>query len=100
MSKAPWQAQRSKRPRQAQRSKRPRQAQRSKRPKQLDQLWDNLLSRQPDLIRASFASLDIPDQKAIIAHLHRMVNETGWQPEQRTSAIVAIQAIVTHSKQE
>jgi hypothetical protein len=69
-------------------------------PKQLDQLWDDLLSRQPDLIWAAFASLDDVDQKAVFAHLHLMAGEKGWLPEQKTSAKAAIQALATHLKQE
>jgi hypothetical protein len=67
---------------------------------QLDRLWENLLSRQPDLIRAAYASLAARDQKAVLAHLHRMVNDTGWQPEQQLSAKAALQALDTQSKQE
>ena len=33
-------------------------------PEQLEQLWDDLLSRQPDHIRAAFASLDAPRPKS------------------------------------
>ncbi|OGN98782.1 MAG: hypothetical protein A2Z71_00405 [Chloroflexi bacterium RBG_13_50_21] len=66
----------------------------------LDRLWDNLLSRQPDLIRAAFASLDPADQNAVLAHLHRMVSEAGWQPGQRTSAKAAEKALSIHSNQD
>jgi hypothetical protein len=67
---------------------------------QIELLWDNLLSRQPDLIRAAFAALKAVDQKAVLAHLQRMASESGWQPEQCTSAKTAIQALETQSKQE
>ena len=69
-------------------------------PGQLDQLWDNILSRQPDLIRAAFATLDAPEQKTILTHLYRMMSESGWQPEQKDSAETAIQALTTQSNQE
>jgi len=72
----------------------------NKAPEQLDQLWDNLLSRQPDLIRAAFASLDISSQKAVLTHLHRMVSDSGWQPEQKNSAEAAIHALADQSEQE
>jgi hypothetical protein len=72
----------------------------SKDPEQLEQLWDNLLSRQPELIRATFSSLDASDQKAILTHLHCMAHESGWQPEQKASAKAAILALAVQSKQE
>jgi hypothetical protein len=77
-----------------------KQTQQSKRTEQLDQLWDDLLSHQPELIRVAFASLDVSDQKAVLAHLHHMVTDAGWQPEQRASAKAALQAFATQSKQE
>ena len=77
-----------------------KQAQRSQRSEQLDWLWDNLLSRQPDLVRAAFASLDAPDQKTILTHLRSMASESGWQPEQKLSAEAAIHALATQLKQE
>jgi len=67
---------------------------------QLEQLWDNLLSRQPDRIQSAFASLDNHNQKAVLVHLHRMVKEPGWQPEQRLSAKAAIKAISTPTNQD
>ncbi len=60
---------------------------------QLEQLWDNLLSRQPDRIQSAYATLDTHNQKAVLAHLNRMVKEPGWQPEQRLSAKAAIKVI-------
>jgi hypothetical protein len=77
-----------------------RQAQRSKRPEQLEVLWNDLLSRKPERVRATFASLDAPNQKDVLTHLQRMVSEAGWQPEQRASAKAAIQALGTQSHQE
>ncbi len=76
------------------------QDQQSKRSNQLEQLWDNLLSRQPELIRSAFASLDPTNQKAVITHLNRMISETGWQSEQQFSAKAAIQALETLSNQD
>ena len=67
---------------------------------QLELLWDNLLSRQPDRIQSAYASLDTHNQKAVLAHLHRMVKEPGWQPEQRLSAKTAIKVISTLTKQD
>ncbi len=67
---------------------------------QLEQIWDNLLSRQPNLIQAAFSSLDSINQKAVLAHLYRMVDEAGWQPEQRASARAAIKALGSQSNQD
>jgi hypothetical protein len=67
---------------------------------QLEQIWDNLLSRQPNLIQAAFSSLDSINQKAVLAHLYRMVDETGWQPEQRASARAAIKVLGSQSNQD
>jgi uncharacterized protein YdeI (YjbR/CyaY-like superfamily) len=58
-----------------------------------ESLWDQLLSRQATQIQAAFASLTPEDQKAIVAHLSRMVEEEGWHPEQRLSARMALQAL-------
>jgi hypothetical protein len=62
---------------------------------QLERLWDALLSRQPDLIKAANNSLRANDQKAVLAHLKRMISEAGWQPEQRQSAQAALEVLVT-----
>jgi hypothetical protein len=63
--------------------------------KQLEMLWEDLLSRQPAPIKAAFASLDPSDQKAVLVHLQRMVNEPGWQPEQRLSAKTALDVLLS-----
>lgn len=81
-------------------NKTPRQAQPSKQPKQLEALWNDLLSRQPALVRTAFDTLDPNSQKTVLAHLRRMVAEEGWQPEQRTSAKAALRALEIHSDQE
>lgn len=67
---------------------------------QLEALWDNLLSSQPELVRAAFDSLDSPSQKTVLAHLQRMASDTGWQPEQQASALAAIQILKYHINRE
>ncbi len=59
----------------------------------LEALWDGLLSRQPRQVRKAFASLESSEQKRVLAHLRRMVEEPGWQPEQRASAQAALDAL-------
>lgn len=61
----------------------------------VEQFWDNILSRQPERIRAAYASLDAADQKNLVAHLKTMVSEEGWQDEQRKSAQAALDVIQT-----
>jgi hypothetical protein len=67
---------------------------------QYETLWEDLLSRQPDIIQAAFATLDHLDQHKVIHHLHRMVNEDGWQPEQRLSAQSALDALIIRPGQD
>ena len=67
---------------------------------QLETLWDNLLSRQPELVRAAFDSLNSPSQKIVLAHLQRMASETGWQLEQQASALAAIQILKNPNNQD
>lgn len=56
-------------------------------------IWDMILSRQPGEISRAFHRLDNNEQKAVLDHLQRMVSESGWQPEQRESARVALEVI-------
>jgi hypothetical protein len=84
---------------QTRRSKPSGQGQPTELPEKLERLWEDLLSRQPDRIWKAFASLGAPDQEAVLAHLHCMISETGWQPEQRASARAAIKAIESHTDQ-
>lgn len=57
--------------------------------------WENLLSRQPRLIRAAYKILDTETQAAVIAHLRVMTTEEGWHPEQIKSAQTALDFIAT-----
>jgi hypothetical protein len=59
----------------------------------LDSLWDKLLSRRPELIRAAFEGLSPSEQGSVLAHLGRMTSEPGWHPEQRASASAALIAL-------
>ena len=62
-------------------------------PNPLEVLWDNLLSRQPDQVRAAFVTLTKAEQQAVLDHLRRMSQEAGWHPEQRRSAQAALDAL-------
>jgi hypothetical protein len=59
----------------------------------IETLWDHLLSRQSDLIRATYQSLSPAEQHNVLAHLQRMVSEPGWHPEQVASAQTALEAL-------
>ena len=59
----------------------------------IENLWDHLLSRQPELIQAAFQSLTPQEQRDVLAHLQRMVSEAGWHPEQIVSAQAALDSI-------
>ncbi len=60
---------------------------------QLEILWEHLLSRQAELVRAAYAGLEAGDQLVVVAHLRRMSTEAGWHPEQRKSAKAALRAL-------
>jgi hypothetical protein len=64
----------------------------------IEDLWDQLLSRQPELIRAAFESLAPKEQQDVLVHLQRMISETGWHPEQVTSARAALDALEANSE--
>ncbi len=69
-------------------------------PEQLEALWNNLLSRQPELVRVAFNSLDSSNQEIVLAHLKNMAGESGWQPEQIISAKAALHALEGQIDQE
>lgn len=59
----------------------------------LEALWDDLLSGQPERVRRAFGGLSEEERQAVMAHLRRMASESGWQPEQRESARLALAAL-------
>ena len=61
----------------------------------IEALWDELLSRQPERIKAAYRLLSQPEREAVFDHLGRMTNDEGWQPEQRLSARIALRALET-----
>jgi len=60
---------------------------------EFEQVWDALLSRQPERIRAAFVALDEASQAEVVRHLRVIVGETGWHPEQVKSARAALKAL-------
>ena len=64
----------------------------------VEQLWDNLLSREIEKIKSSFQHLNQSVRIAVIEHLNRMTIEDGWHLEQKKSAQIALQAIKEFTK--
>jgi hypothetical protein len=56
----------------------------------IEELWDSLLSREPLLISTSFNRLSHADQKSVVKHLQKMIDEDGWLPIQKESAKIAL----------
>lgn len=56
----------------------------------LEKAWDDLLSRESELIEKRFNSLDPKSQKVVVEHLNAMVTESGWHPVQVISAQEAL----------
>ncbi len=59
----------------------------------IDQLWDNILSRDPILIKKTYEESNKIERKAIRSHLIKMSSEPGWHIEQIKSAEAAIKII-------
>jgi hypothetical protein len=59
----------------------------------IEEIWDNLLSRDTDLITTAFNQLTKSDQIRVIDHLHKMTKDEGWLPVQKASAQAAIECI-------
>ena len=59
----------------------------------IEDLWEQLLSSDPERIRKAFSELDPISQKSVLEHLNKMAVEEGWHPAQRASARAALQAL-------
>ncbi len=62
--------------------------------KDQEEVWEILLSRQPERIRRVFFGLAASEQRSVLAHLNRMAEEPGWHPEQSASALAALEALM------
>ena len=58
-------------------------------------LWGELLSRQPEKIRAAFISITEEERQAVYVHLMRMSDEPDWHIEQQKSAQAAL-LVISH----
>jgi hypothetical protein len=59
----------------------------------LETFWGNLLSGDPEVIRAAWEHLDGEERAAVYAHLESMATEEGWSEPQRLSAQAALAAL-------
>ena len=59
----------------------------------LEKMWDDLLSREPDIVTDAFQKIDHENRINVIKHLETMVNEKGWHIEQKKSARIALKVI-------
>ncbi|MBP8973815.1 MAG: hypothetical protein KBH93_08040 [Anaerolineae bacterium] len=66
----------------------------------LEYLWDGLLSRRAELIRAAWAALSRREQRAVHEHLVRMTTEEGWTAPQQKSARIALDILTTQPPKE
>jgi len=56
----------------------------------LELFWSRVLSEDPAQIIKAVKSLSLEEQQAVIEHLQRMANETGWLEEQLRRARIAL----------
>jgi hypothetical protein len=61
----------------------------------LENLWNDLLSRDAIKAQAAFSRLEIEEQQDVLLHLKRMTTDQGWHPEQRASAAAALEALAS-----
>jgi hypothetical protein len=59
----------------------------------LEAFWEQLLSEDPDQIRAAWAGLNGDERAAILAHLVTMATEAGWSEPQRRAAQAALDVL-------
>jgi hypothetical protein len=69
-------------------------------PEKFFNVWEMILSRQPEIIKKIFDSLDDEEKNSVMDHLLKMKSGSGWQPGQRESARTALDAILNtgHNK--
>lgn len=61
--------------------------------KTTEQIWDGILSQDSTLILATYNDENEANQKVILSHLQKMVNDEGWHLEQKMSAQIALDCI-------
>lgn len=66
----------------------------------VEEIWDALLSREPQRIKEAYRQLSPSEQAAVMAHLDKMVHESGWQNEQIISAQAALKVLTVADKHD
>ncbi len=59
----------------------------------LDEFWADLLSGDAQRIQSAWGRLTDEERRAVLDHLARMRDESGWHPVQRQSAAAALRVI-------
>jgi hypothetical protein len=65
-----------------------------------ERFWAEVLSQDPDRIRAALHTLTEEDAAGVVEHLRRMVTEDGWQDGQRQRARAALAYLGTRRDSE
>jgi len=60
---------------------------------EIEEIWDLILSRDPDSIQRALMQLDRQERLSIKIHLRKMTTEQGWHSEQKISAQIALNTI-------
>jgi len=56
-------------------------------------LWEHILSENPEKIKEVFHNLNPEEQQYVIEHLYKMATEPGWHPFQIQSARTAYKVL-------
>jgi hypothetical protein len=56
-------------------------------------IWEQLLSRDVQQVRAAYLALELETRCQVMAHLRLMTSQEGWHPEQVISAQAALDAL-------
>jgi len=56
-------------------------------------LWDKILSRDAEQVKQAYLVLAKSEKKYVRTHLQKMIAESDWHPEQKTSAKEALTII-------
>jgi hypothetical protein len=62
----------------------------------LEEIWGDLLSRNPVSITEVFSRLNPDSQRDVLNHLRAMISEKGWHQKQKRSARIALNSIKTN----
>jgi len=60
----------------------------------LEDFWENILSRDADLIRTAINQISKDERNQIVNHLQKMASEPEWHEEQKISARRALDVIL------